>query len=233
MSESACSFWLLYKGRRAVKPNIMVDNPAGKVALPALATTANTAKQPWKKRKTRVSRRSSKRESDDKKNTVQVRWREELRSKNKEKRASKTDSGNTGSNITSFFWLLFHTGNQGIVLFRRYKNGSSLREKLKIYFLTSTRTQLVNLLFVAYGIVGFGKFREKKISPQLPYLAVRKVCAKLGFQILFETQQPSSGWGTLTLHWTEVRGCVIGWCTEHGTLIGSGLLRHSPKAGER
>ncbi len=45
----------------------MADNPGGKVAPPALATTANMAKQP-RKRKTDSLSRSSKRERDKKQN---------------------------------------------------------------------------------------------------------------------------------------------------------------------
>ncbi len=51
----------------------MADN-LGEVAFPTSATTANTAKQP-KKGKTDVSRQSSKRESDNKRNKKQAMWR--------------------------------------------------------------------------------------------------------------------------------------------------------------
>ncbi len=59
----------------------MADNPGGKVPLLALATTANTAKQP-RKRKTDVSRGSSKRESEN--NKIKGEGREEIWSKNRE-----------------------------------------------------------------------------------------------------------------------------------------------------
>lgn len=51
-------------------PDSMADNPGEKVAIPALATIAYTAKQP-KKRKT-DSKRESKRESDNKQNKTRV-----------------------------------------------------------------------------------------------------------------------------------------------------------------
>ncbi|XP_037634268.1 uncharacterized protein si:ch211-40k21.5 [Sebastes umbrosus] len=60
----------------------MAEQPTGKLAIPALAATAYTSKQP-KKRKTDFSRRQSKRESDNKRNKTRVnigeafqRWRD-------------------------------------------------------------------------------------------------------------------------------------------------------------